>query len=177
MSAIVSQFQKTLKAAGLYRGTVDGDFGPLTLAASMQYFPGAPPWLYVAAQELGVSEILGRRHNPRILEYHKATTLAADSDEVAWCASFVNWCLGQANMRGTGSAAAASFDHWGEGAALQMGAIITIPTNTGSKRHVAFCVGWYGGYFFHLGGNQSNRVNVQATLRSKLTAVRWPLKS
>ena len=171
----IQRYQKCLKEAGVYRGLLDGDFGPLTLAGAMEYHKAAPPWLYVAAQELGVSEVLGRRHNPRILIYHEATTLGARTDEIAWCASFVGWCLNKAGMASTKSAAAATYDKFG--IALQsprLGAIVTFPTKTGSRRHVAFVAGWIDGYIFHLGGNQSNKVNVQSNLGTNVAALRWP---
>ena len=51
---------------------------------------GLAPWLAVAKREMdtGVDEIVGSRHNPRILEYHATTTLSAKdagSDETFWC--------------------------------------------------------------------------------------------
>lgn len=170
----VQEYQKTLKAAGFYRGFIDGEFGPLTLAGAMSFHGNPPAWLFVAAQELGVSEILGNRHNPRIVEYHQATNLKASADEVAWCASFVNWCLLRGGSRGTNSAAARSFDSWGFATAIRIGAVMTIPTSTGSRRHVAFVAGFTASHVFHLGGNQSNRVNVQTHSREAVTAMRWP---
>lgn len=171
-------YQTMLKAVGVYRGQIDGDFGPLTLAAAMEYHQGAPAWLYVAAQELGVSEILGARANPRIVIYHQSVPLAAKSDEVAWCASFVDWTLNKAAMAGTNSAAAATYDKFGLALdSPRLGAIVTFPTKTGSRRHVAFVAGWTERFIFHLGGNQSNAVNVQYNLRTNIAALRWPTKS
>ncbi|MGR2462212.1 hypothetical protein ACUX4R_25305, partial [Salmonella enterica] len=47
-------------------------------------------WMTVARGELGVKEYSGKfNNNPRILEYHKTTSLGASEDEVSWCASFV----------------------------------------------------------------------------------------
>ena len=109
------------------------------------------PWMRVALAEKGVSEVAGRSHNPRIVEYHATTTLAAKTDEVAWCASFVNWCLEQAGIRGIRSARAAD---WGKfGTALReprYGCIVHIyrtprgvdgATGSSSGNHVAFFVG------------------------------------
>lgn len=46
----------------------------------------------IAEKELGQKEdFFGE--NPKIIEYHDATTLSANRDEVPWCASFVNWVL------------------------------------------------------------------------------------
>jgi uncharacterized protein (TIGR02594 family) len=53
----------------------------------------------------GVAEVVGVEHNPRILEYHTATSLGASEDEVPWCAAFVNWCLLQAGAASSSSGA------------------------------------------------------------------------
>lgn len=46
----------------------------------------------IAYGEIGVREVRGPNHNPRVLEYHDTTGDFSD-DETPWCASFVNWCL------------------------------------------------------------------------------------
>lgn len=46
----------------------------------------------IAESEIGEKESRSSE-NGRILQYHDATTLDASEDEVAWCASFTNWCL------------------------------------------------------------------------------------
>ncbi|MDH4280687.1 MAG: hypothetical protein OEW83_21690 [Acidimicrobiia bacterium] len=53
-----------------------------------------------------MTEIRGRKDNPRIIEYHASTSLKASNDGTAWCSSFVNWCVSQAWLTGTNSAAA-----------------------------------------------------------------------
>jgi uncharacterized protein (TIGR02594 family) len=174
----IQTYQKAMQVAGVYAGRVDGVFGPLTLAAAQVYELGkrgpVPVWMLHAAQELGVSEILGARHNPRILEYGRSTSLKPSTDEVPWCATFVNWCLHQAAVGGTNSAVARSFDSWGRKTLIRFGAVVTFPRTGGSGRHVAFVAGWNTTHIFHLGGNQSNAVNVQASPRSSATALRWP---
>ncbi|WP_433910756.1 TIGR02594 family protein [Sphingomonas yabuuchiae] len=144
------------------------------------------PWMRVALAEKGVSEVAGRAHNPRIIEYHATTTLAAKSDEVAWCASFVNWCLEQAGIRGIRSARAAD---WGKfGVALsepRYGCIVHIyrtprgvdgATGSSSGNHVAFFVGQTATHIQLLGGNQSNQVKVSSYPLKQYTvkAMRWP---
>ena len=47
----------------------------------------------IAQIQLGQKEIEGSKDNPKIVGYHKATTLVATDDETPWCSSFVNWCL------------------------------------------------------------------------------------
>ncbi|MFD1033452.1 TIGR02594 family protein [Sphingomonas hankookensis] len=144
------------------------------------------PWMRVALAEKGVAEVAGRAHNPRIVEYHATTTLAAKTDEVAWCASFVNWCLEQAGIRGIRSARAAD---WGKfGTALsepRYGCIVHIyrtprgvdgATGSSSGNHVAFFVGQTATHIQLLGGNQGNQVKVSNYPLKQYTvkAMRWP---
>ncbi len=177
--SIIKRFQTAMQKAGIYAGEIDGLFGPLTFASTQQYFcpkGDVPPWMSFAGQELGVSEIYGNRHNPRILHYHSYTGLGAKTDEVAWCASFVNCCLLEgAGIKGTASAAAASFKTYGKAVDPQTyGAIGLSKTNTGSMRHVFFCAGVWKGYSFQIGGNQSNKVSVVARPIGVITESRFP---
>lgn len=175
--SLISDYQRGLKKAGFYPGSVDGEFGPLTLAAAQAYHLGAapvPPWMLVAAQELGVSEILGARDNPRIEMYHASTTLGSSPDEVPWCSSFVNWCIERVQRQGTNSAAARSWDKWGKATKAAYGAVATVPRTGGSGRHVFFVAGFTRTHVFGLGGNQANAVNVAVYRRPTLTALRLP---
>jgi uncharacterized protein (TIGR02594 family) len=173
----VAEYQTRLKTLGLYVGKIDGDFGPLTLTAAQSYHTAAgkvPPWMPIAAQELGVSEILGPRNNPRIGMYHASTTLGEEPDEVAWCSSFVNWTVEQSGYEGTNSAAARSWDTWGRETVIRYGAVITVPRKGGSGRHVTLCAGWTETHFFGLGGNQSDKVCIVPFHLNTRSACRWP---
>ena len=46
----------------------------------------------IAQSYLGVKEKPGKVEEQQILDFHLATTLKAESDEVAWCSAFMNWC-------------------------------------------------------------------------------------
>src|SRR6185436_11178789 len=59
----------------------------------------AKRWMDIARAEIGQGEVAGSRHNPRILEYHASTRLKPNTDEIPWCASFVNWVMQQAGFR------------------------------------------------------------------------------
>lgn len=146
----------------------------------------AAPWMRIALAEEGVREKAGRQHNARILEYHATTALAARTDEVPWCASFVNWCLEQVGIRGIRSARAAD---WGKfGVALdkpRYGCIVHIyrkprgvdgATGSSSGNHVAFFVGQTATEIRLLGGNQGDRVKVSSYSLTQYTvkAMRWP---
>lgn len=145
------------------------------------------PWFRIAELELGVAELPGVRHNSRIVEYHSATSLRAQTDEVPWCSSFVNWCLTRAGKRGTNDARAISWLNWGrELSSPQAGAITIIhrdmrgrdrATGSSSGNHVAFYVGGSGSAVRLLGGNQSDMVkysNFHAP-PYEILGYRWPI--
>jgi uncharacterized protein (TIGR02594 family) len=139
-----------------------------------------------AKDEVGEHEKPGKVANPRIIEYHAATSLKAKSDEVAWCSSFVNWCMQKAGIAGTRSAAAASWVDWGAPTSARYGAVVVI-YNAGaansrlstSGNHVAFLVEETATHYVLLGGNQSDSVKVSNFNKSKwrIKARRWPASS
>ena len=145
-----------------------------------------PAWLVVADKELGQHEIDGEGNNPRVVEYHATTTLHATQDSVAWCSSFVNWCMKQAGLEGTDSAAAKSWLEWGE--ALEsplLGCVCVIrqraqghdaATGSTSGYHVGFWVGEKAGRLLLEGGNQSDSVKVSSfgLTTYEVVGYRWP---
>lgn len=137
-----------------------------------------PAWLAVALDEVGTKEIAGDEHNPRIVEYHKTTTLAASSDEVPWCSSFVNWVMKQVGIKGTRSAAARSWLTWGRPLSEPVyGCIVVMRRGKApAAGHVGFYLEPVGtDYIRVLGGNQSNQVNAATFRRSTVLAYRWPI--
>lgn len=178
---INEKLQTLLQKKGLYHGEIDGQLGILSVQALYDYFhpsENVPAWMVWAAKELGVSEITGDRHNPRILHYHKYTGLKAQTDEIAWCASFVCAALEEgARLKSTKSAAAASYSTFGtdiKSEGPRFGAIATVETNTGSRRHVFFEIGSYSGFSIGIGGNQSNKVCIKLFSLSAIKERRFP---
>lgn len=138
----------------------------------------APSWLVRARRELGVKEIAGARHHPRILEYHLSTRLRAKADEVAWCAAFVCWCLEQEGVASTRSAAARSYATYGRPSDIVPGAILYFAPSdpdAGGTGHVGFCDRVEGSRVWLLGGNQRNRVGSDPRDVAKVAAARWPV--
>lgn len=144
------------------------------------------PWMVNAQKEFekGVKRRTGAgQHDPRILEYFKATNLdkgPASVDETAYCAAFANWCLGIAGFTGTGSAGALSFKNWGRSTrgnrpALGAVALIAFP---GGGHHVTFVAGISnnGHMIATLGGNQGKAHEVSHSYCSKnlVIAYRYP---
>lgn len=136
-----------------------------TPAPATQAAPSAAPrWLDIARGELGVHEIRGSRNEPRVVEYHQATTLRAQDDETSWCSAFVNWTMQQAGVQGTHSAAARSWLHWGQAvpmdaAHVKPGDVIVFPRgNNPNQGHVAIVSQVLpNGRVEVVGGNQSVR--------------------
>ncbi len=138
---------------------------------------GTPSWYAVARGEIGIKEIPGAGDHPRIVEYHKTTSLPANlqnQDETAWCSSFVNWCVERAGFEGTDSARARSWLNWG--ARLREpseGCIVVFSRGSNpASGHVGFYVGDAGSHIRVLGGNQSNAVTISRYRKSRLLGYR-----
>jgi len=134
---------------------------------------GKPNWLSIAEGELGVTEIKGAKHNKRVLEYHQ-TTGKFGTDEVPWCASFVNWVHKQSGMSGTGSALAMSYKNWGKKVDRPAYGAVAVFSHGGGKGHVGFVVGKQGKNILVLGGNQSNQVKVSSYSTGKIVGYYFP---
>gem|GEM_PF-1518773 len=131
------------------------------------------PWMDVAKKELGVQEIPGSENNERILEYQESTTRDPKNDEVPWCSSFMNWAFFQADILGTGSALAFSWNNWGENLDDPVyGAVIVLQNS-----HVTFFAGYDGNdntRFWGLGGNQNDMVKYSRYFMSSIMSIRYP---
>lgn len=124
--------------------------------------------LKIAFNELGTEEFVGEEHNPEVLKYAKETKIpGVDTDEVAWCSTFVNWVAWKAGLEISGKANARSW--------LNIGTRVTIPepgdivvfwreSPQSWKGHVAFFLGISADKkrVYCIGGNQGNRVSVSA---------------
>jgi len=129
-----------------------------------------PPWLSVARAEIGTKEIKGAQHNPRIVEYLKATGNWWSTDETPWCSGFVNWVMKQAGFAGSGSAKAVSWLDWGKRIDQPVNGAIGVISYGGGKGHVGFVVGKQGNNILLLGGNQGDQVKISAFSLSKFAA-------
>lgn len=127
-----------------------------------------------ARNEIGQKEVPGSGNNPRIVEYHATTSLKATSDEVSWCSSFVNWCVKQAGLRGTNSAAARSWLDWGKVLDKPVeGCIVIFKRGAPPSGHVAFYVKDVSSELIQvLGGNQSDQVKMSNYKKSDVLGYR-----
>jgi uncharacterized protein (TIGR02594 family) len=135
-----------------------------------------PKWLDVAIEHRGLKEIPGPKHNSKIISWLRDLKAWWSDDETAWCGTFVAHCMQAARQpiplhwyRAKG---------WAEYGSLLRperlapGAILVFDRSGGG--HVAFYVGEDSRYYYVLGGNQANGVNVMKIARNRLIASRWP---
>ena len=136
-----------------------------------------PLWLQAAERELGTCEVPGEVDNPRIIQYHACTSLKATDDETAWCSAFVNWCMNQAGIKGTNSAAARSWLDWG--AVLEEpveGCVVIFKRGAPPSGHVSLYAGPDDDklYIRCIGGNQSDQVKCSKYPVADVLGYRWP---
>jgi len=136
-----------------------------------------PPWMAHAQGELGTEEVPGPGDNPRIVEYHMACDDTVTDDEVAWCSSFVNWCMMQSGIERTRSRAARSWMGWGSGLLVPCYGCVGVIWREAIdswKGHVGFVVDQTDSHIVMLGGNQGNEVSVRRYAKGRLLGYRMP---
>lgn len=135
-----------------------------------------PAWLAEAEAHVGTAEIPGPRHNTKILGWLASMKAWWRDDETPWCGVFVAHCMRAAGieipqhwMR------AKAWADWGanlRSTHVAPGAVLVFARSAGG--HVGFYVGEDALFYYVLGGNQANRVNVAKIAKARCIAIRWP---
>lgn len=139
-----------------------------------------PKWLAYAREFEGLREIVGSRHEAKIVKFFaEAGHPEVRDDETAWCAAFANAMLARAGVKGTGSLMARSFLRWGETIPFNQarpGDIVVFPRgDSKTQGHVAFFLREVGDAWIEvIGGNQSNAVTIARYPKRSLLGVRRP---
>lgn len=142
-----------------------------------------PLWLANARALVGLREIVGSVHEPKVVAFFAAAGHPEiHDDETAWCAAFVGAMLAGASIAGTRSLSARSYERWGTAvtrAEARPGDVVTFyrgATPADWEGHVAFFLAWADGgkKVQVLGGNQSNSVSIALYDASKITSIRRP---
>jgi uncharacterized protein (TIGR02594 family) len=137
---------------------------------------GSPLILVEALRLYGTKEIVGSKHNPKILlwaqeiggwvaSYYKA-------DEIAWCGLFVGICAKRANFPFSQSMLSAkAWLKWGSVESEAMfGDVLVFNRNGGG--HVGFYVGEDKLCYHVLGGNQGDEVSIVRIKKDRLLGIR-----
>lgn len=136
-----------------------------------------PPWLAAAWAAFGVSEAPGSANANDVLAYYsEAGHGEIKDDSVPWCAAFLGAMLKRSGITGTGSLLARSYLTWGEAAdTARAGAVAVLSRGDDPNAgHVGFLLGQAQGRVFLLGGNQTNKVSVEAFDAHRVLGYRWP---
>lgn len=137
----------------------------------------SPAWLVAASKDVGLKEIVGSRHEPRVVEFFaEAGHPYVKDDETAWCAAFVGAKLAEVGVQGTGKLNARSYLDWGVPLAKPApGCIVVFKRGSSSwQGHVGFFLEDRGAKILVRGGNQSNSVSDAEYAKSSLLGYRWP---
>lgn len=169
------------------KGLVARDYvGPITegelrkapsLKAAPPAVTGEPVWLRRARQEIGVSEIAGKKHSARVLSYWERSKLPFTDDETPWCAGFVGAMLEDCGIKSTRSGMARSYEKWGQPCSAVLGAIVVFwrGSKSSGSGHVGFVTGKdQHGNLMVLGGNQGDAVNIKPFPTDRVVGYRWP---
>ncbi|MFM9975175.1 MAG: TIGR02594 family protein [Beijerinckiaceae bacterium] len=136
------------------------------------------PWLRVGRHLLGQRETVGATDNPVIVELFRLSGQGkVKDDETAWCAAFVGACLALSGYVGTSKLNARSFLKLGRPLSRpEVGCLVVIWRGDPSswQGHVGFFDHMKDDRIYLLGGNQNNRVSIQAYPISQVLGYRWP---
>lgn len=144
-----------------------------------------PVWLVRARTYLGVAEIKGPQHDPKILALLDAadgtlgdgkTLQGIRDDETPWCATAMCAWLELEGIKSPRSAWARSFANWGVGLNGPAVGAIALLERGPTSGHVAPVVGRdAAGHLMLLGANQSDMVRISPFNPQRVITYRWPV--
>jgi uncharacterized protein (TIGR02594 family) len=133
----------------------------------------APRILVQAVKLIGTKEIVGKAHNPIILDWAKQLGIKAyTNDEIPWCGLFIAYCAHKAGVEVVdGPLWALNWAKYGTKESTPMlGDVLTFKRDGGG--HVGLYVGEDRTHYHVLGGNQNNQVNVMRIAKTRLHQAR-----
>jgi uncharacterized protein (TIGR02594 family) len=138
------------------------------------------PWLIEAHKFVGLREIVGSKHEPKILQFFaEAGHPGVHDDETAWCAAFVGAMLRRAGYSSSGALNARSYLNFGTKLTKPVpGCIVVFKRgNSAWQGHVGFVdrVLGSGTTMMVTGGNQGNAVSTAQFGMADVLGYRWPL--
>lgn len=138
----------------------------------------APQWLTIAQDEMGVEEIAGAEHNPRVMEYFATSGGTwVKSDETPWCGAFVGFCMATAgHPMPKEPLRARAWLAWGKPLEKPVhGCVVILKRGSNPQNgHVGFFMQkGKNGTIYVLGGNQRNRVSIEKFKAENVLGYRW----
>lgn len=137
---------------------------------------GAPRHLVKALELYGITEVVGPKHNPVILNWAKEVDLEDKykADETPWCGLFVAVVMKRASRPIVKDPLwARNWMNFGLTSIVPMlGDVLVFGRDGGG--HVGFYVGEDKKNYFVLGGNQGNQVSIAKIAKSRLLGARMP---
>ncbi|UYW01811.1 TIGR02594 family protein [Flavobacterium agricola] len=133
----------------------------------------APAILIETLKEYGVKEVIGSKHNPKVLEYFKSVGWGhIKDDETPWCGALLGYAVIKAGLVPPVTCIQAlKWNNWGVRQSVAMlGDVLTFSRAGGG--HVGLYVGEDETCYHVLGGNQSNSVCVTRIQKSRLSQIR-----
>lgn len=131
----------------------------------------------IALRQFGHREIAGQEDNPEVLKYFDETDFDGKrlKDETSWCSAFVNWVALKSGCDYSGRLNAKSW--LGVGRPVDqphLGDVVVLwrehPKSW--KGHVGLFIRQTPNWVYLLGGNQGNRVSIQAYRRHRVLGYR-----
>jgi uncharacterized protein (TIGR02594 family) len=134
-----------------------------------------PKWLLCARKDVGLREIAGAKHEPRITQMLIRLGAWWRDDETPWCGVAVgNWMFEAEVQPPAAYYRAKEWLKWGIPCEPQVGAVAVFDRAGGG--HVALIIGQTeAGHLVCLGGNQRDMVCLAAFNRDRLLGCRWPI--
>lgn len=134
----------------------------------------APKILIAARKQIGVTEFVGSRNNPLIIQWAKDINLNAyyTNDDIPWCGLFIAHCCWVAGKSIVKSPLwALSWANWGKASDVPMlGDVLVFQRKGGG--HVGIYIGEDDTCYHVLGGNQGDKVCIVRINKDRLYASR-----
>ena len=138
-----------------------------------------------ALGQYGIAEIVGKLDNPQVLKYFNKTGFKDLNlkDETSWCSAFAIWVARNSCAESSSELNARSWLKVGKKVTQpEKGDIVVfwrgkhknefITGSTKKKGHVGYFIRSTSRYVYVLGGNQRNRVQISAYLKSRVLGYR-----
>lgn len=128
-----------------------------------------------ALTQVGTKEFVGVEDNPEVIKYFEAVGYGNLHDETAWCSAFMNWVAKECGLEYSGLLTARSWLGVGEAVEEpQIGDVVIFwrVSPNSWQGHVGIWIREKDQFTYCLGGNQSNKVGINAYYTDRVLGYR-----